>query len=150
MDEAGEGAPSPAPHPNRQTQTSKAEVSTWLRTGTFYLALTERGAGGHFEIAALLRRPRSSRAGTVQIEFQQKAGPSTALGMTQWVRNQFNNCHLERRDGTRLRVPFRSRKTCGCRRRECAGAMLSLRGILREADYPKLLTVQPPRNPATR
>jgi hypothetical protein len=40
MDEAGEGAPSPAPHPNRQTQTSKAELSTWLRTGTFYLALT--------------------------------------------------------------------------------------------------------------
>jgi hypothetical protein len=40
MDEAGEGAPSPAPHPNCQTQTSKAEVSTWLRTGTFYLALT--------------------------------------------------------------------------------------------------------------
>jgi hypothetical protein len=42
MDEAGEGAPSPAPHPNCQTQTSKAEVSTWLRTGTFYLALTTR------------------------------------------------------------------------------------------------------------
>src|ERR1700730_9984247 len=41
MDEAGEGAPSPAPHPNCQTQTSKAEVSTWLRTGTFYLALTD-------------------------------------------------------------------------------------------------------------
>src|SRR6185369_14562491 len=44
MEEAGEGAPSPAPHPNCQTPTSKAEVSTWLRTGTFYLALTVKSS----------------------------------------------------------------------------------------------------------
>jgi hypothetical protein len=33
-------SPSPAPHPKTKFKTSKAEVSTWLRSGTFYLALT--------------------------------------------------------------------------------------------------------------
>src|ERR1700687_6437793 len=53
------------PIPNRQTQTSKAEVSTWLRTGTFYLALTLDNVGNwHLAIGIWSRLRRATRQET--------------------------------------------------------------------------------------
>src|SRR6202158_3971455 len=60
------------PIPNRQTQTSKAEVSTWLRTGTFYLALT--------------REERSHPSKTQKEKRPEDSGPSRMLKRCYWLR----------------------------------------------------------------